>query len=240
MDRTDHHPPTTAVVFSGGDTPRPPWRFVVPDGALVIAADSGVDHALAGGVVPAVAIGDFDSVSATGLAAVRDAGGEVVRHRTDKDATDLELALAVAVGRGVSHVVVVAAADGRLDHLVASLVVLAHPSLAAVAVTAHLGDTTVVVARPGLPAALSGTVGQLASLLAVGSTARAVTTTGLAFALCDDDLEPFSARGISNQLTAARATVTVGDGVVLAVLPDAGSGHSANHASITPPNPGAP
>ena len=63
----------------------------------MIAADGGVDRALALGLHVDVAIGDFDSVTAAGLAAAEAAGARIERHPAAKDATDLELALDAAL-----------------------------------------------------------------------------------------------------------------------------------------------
>ena len=79
----------------------------------MIAADSGIDLALALGLHVDVAIGDFDSVSAAGLATVEAAGALVERYPAAKDATDLELALDAAIALEPAHVIVVGgAADG--------------------------------------------------------------------------------------------------------------------------------
>jgi len=211
------------VVVSGGDPPGPlPADLESVGELLVVAADSGVDHALALGLVPRVAVGDFDSVSAAGLERVTAAGAEVHRHRPDKDATDLELALEVAAeaaGRvGAGRVVVVGGSGGRLDHVLASVAVLARPR--GVAVTAHLGGHRVEVVHPGRVVALSGEAGSVLTLLAHGGPATGVTTTGLRYALRDAVLEPWSSLGVSNEFTGVEpATVRIGTGVVLAITP---------------------
>ena len=83
----------------------------------MIAADGGVDRALALGLHVDVAIGDFDSVTAAGLAAVEAAGARIERHPTAKDATDLELALDAALALAPARIVVIGSGGGRLDHL---------------------------------------------------------------------------------------------------------------------------
>ena len=56
------------------------------------------------------------------------------------------------------------------------------------------------------------------SLFALGAPAR-VTTTGLAWPLTNEILEPFTSRGVSNQATSTNPQVTVHEGIVLAVIP---------------------
>ena len=98
--------------------------MAVPGAATVIAADGGLDRATALGLEVDVVVGDLDSVSAGALAAAEAAGARVVRHPVAKDATDLELALDEAVRIGARRVLVVASAEGRLDHLLGSLLLL--------------------------------------------------------------------------------------------------------------------
>jgi thiamine pyrophosphokinase len=82
-----------------------------------------------------------------------------------------------------------------------------------------MGEADVVVVRD--EAELDGAVGDLCSLLPVGGVARGVRTDAMRFRLDDEDLAPGATRGVSNELTAPRATVSVRDGVLVAVLPDA-------------------
>jgi len=211
----------TAVVFLGGDPP-PPWAAgLVPAGALVIGADSGVDHALALGVDVDVAIGDFDSVAPGTLAQLGDTGAAVLRHPVDKDATDTELALEEATRRGAHRVVLIGGGGGRLDHLVAQVALLGGPRWSGVDLTAHLGAARVHVVRAGTEGHLAGVPGATVTLLAVGGLATGVHTTGLRFALHGEDLSPWSTRGVSNEFVATTATVSLAGGVLLGVLPDA-------------------
>jgi thiamine pyrophosphokinase len=68
-------------------------------------------------------------------------------------------------------------------------------------------------------AILHGPVGDLVTLLPIGGPARGVTTAGLLYPLDGEDLDPGSTRGVSNELVAETAKVTVGAGVLLAVQP---------------------
>jgi thiamine pyrophosphokinase len=207
----------TVIIVTGGD---PVDRAVLghlPTGALVIAADSGIEHAQALGLTIGVAVGDFDSVSPQALQAAADAGATVERHPEAKDATDLELALDAAVERDAKCVHVLGGHGGRLDHLLANAVLLASPKYATVEVVAHMGKARVTVVHSD--AALYGTPGDLVSLVPLNGPAAGVTTQGLLYPLHDEDLLPGSTRGVSNELTDAHALVQIRGGVLLAVQP---------------------
>ena len=213
--------PETIVVVAGGHPlgGSVPGSAVpsLPDGAMVIAADGGVDRALALGLHVDLAIGDFDSVSDAGLAAAETAGARIERHPATKDATDLELALDAAVALHPARVVVVGSDGGRLDHLLGSVLLLADERYAAIEIDACLGDAHVHVIRG--TRALLGTPGDLLTLLPVHGAAQGVTTEGLEYPLRDETLPPGTSRGVSNVFAASEARITVDRGCLLAIRP---------------------
>jgi thiamine pyrophosphokinase len=208
----------TIVVVAGG---HPLWAPGpgLPAAAMVIAADGGVDSALALGLRVDVAIGDFDSVSRAGLATVEAAGARIERHPAAKDATDLELALDAALALQPDRIVVVGSSGGRLDHLVAGLLMLGLDRYAAVHVDALLGDARAAVIRG--THILAGTPGELVSLLPLHGAAEGVTTEGLEYPLQGETLPAGSSRGVSNVFTATEARITIERGCLLAVCPGA-------------------
>lgn len=207
--------PDTVIVVAGG--PPPAATRPLPASATVVAADGGVDHALALGLRVDVAIGDFDSVTPAGLAAAEASGASVERHPAEKDATDLELALDAAAAFEPRRVLVVGVAGGRLDHLLAGLLLLGAERYAHVEVDAIAGAALVHVIRG--ERVLEGEPGELVSLLPLGGDAVGVTTDGLRYPLAGETLSAGSSRGVSNEFAAAPARVRVAGGVVLAVRP---------------------
>jgi thiamine pyrophosphokinase len=207
------------LVFTGGD--RPLGNAVEDLGAaLVIAADSGVEHALALGFRVDLVVGDLDSADPVAVETAAAAGAAIERHPTDKDATDLELALAAVtrVGGG-KDVVVVGGTGGRLDHFLANALVLASPRFAELRIRARMGTADIAVIRDA--AELRGDPGDLCSLLPLGGPATGIRTDGLRFPLAHETLLPGSTRGVSNELLEPIARVSLDEGVLLAVLPHA-------------------
>jgi len=208
-----------ALVFAGGDAPPRAVAAHLPDPAYVIAADSGLAAAVALGRRVDLVVGDLDSVGVDALAAARDAGAAVEAHPRDKDQTDLELALDAAVARGFRRIVVAGGYGGRLDHFLANLALLASPRYTGADVEAWVGSAAVAVVRD--QAELVGRPGELVTLIPLGGPARGIRTYGLRFALDDEDLEPGTSRGVSNEFADQRARVTVRTGTLLAIRPDA-------------------
>jgi thiamine pyrophosphokinase len=206
------------VVVSGGEPPDPRAALAAPLGAPVIAADKGLEHALALGLEVTVAVGDFDSASPGAVAAAEGAGVRIERHPHAKDATDLELALDVAAALDPNRILVLAGTGGRLDHELSLLLLLGSERYDAVEIDALVGAAHIYVVRG--TRTLQGTPGELLSLLPLGR-ADGVTTEGLAYPLRGETLDPGTSRGVSNLFEAETAHVSVERGVLLAVRPEA-------------------
>jgi len=209
------------VVVVGGGLPAPGLLAHVPAGVPVVAADSGLDVAIALGLEADVVVGDLDSVTPGALADAEAAGARVVRHPVEKDETDLALALLEAEdllgGRG--EVVVVGGVEGRLDHLLAGVLALADTRWAALEVRAVVGDALVhVLHGPAERELVGAEPGALVTLLPVGGPAGGVRTHGLRYPLAGEALHAGTTRGVSNVVDRLPATVGLDDGALLAFL----------------------
>jgi thiamine pyrophosphokinase len=207
----------TIVVFAGGPKPSRRAFAAIPPGAQVIAADGGAEHALAHGLLVETAVGDFDSISPAAFAELERAGVRIERHPPEKDATDLELALATAVEREPRRVLVVGGAGGRLDHLLGELTLLGADAYAGVELDAVFDRATAHVVRS--ERRLAGCPGELISLLPLHGPAMGVETEGLRYELHGETLDVGSSRGISNEFRAELARIALTSGVLLAIRP---------------------
>ncbi len=212
---------TTVVVVTGAAPLAGRAVAAVPPDAVVVAADGGLDHALAADIEPSVLVGDLDSVSAIGLAWASE-HTTVVRHPIDKAATDTELAIAHAASLGPDRIVLVAGQGDRLDHAVAALGALGAPALASVGqLEAWWGsDELRVVHGPG-STTLELPTGTTFSVLAMHGPADGVTVDGARWPLTDHRLEPLVGLGVSNQIAKPPVTISVASGIVTVVVPGA-------------------
>lgn len=203
----------TVLIFGGGD---PPHRRIVddlPSADLVVAADGGYDLAVELGFRVDVLVGDLDSIIETELPDHL----IVERHPTDKDATDLELALELVSREGPERVVVVGASGGRLDHELAVASLLCSGRFAGIEEIdwiSERGSAHVVRGRR----IIHGDVGAHVTLVPMHGDAYGVTTKGLKWALDDETLSAGSTRGVSNVLQGPVADIKVQDGCILVVL----------------------
>ena len=190
---------------------------LAPQHDLVIAVDGGGRICLDAHVTPDLVVGDFDSLDAAALEQLRDAGARVLPFPAEKDATDLELALAAAREAGVGELTVTAVSSGRLDH-----------TLAAVGALTNAADLRPEIAEPDMRAWVLradareqvrvGRGGATVSLIAFGAGAR-VSISGVRWPLDGHDLSAGSGLGVSNIVNEeAGAVIRVHSGTVLAIL----------------------
>ena len=212
---------TTAVVVIGGLPINKSVAKYLPKHDFVVAADSGLHSAIDLGLRVNLVIGDMDSVDHAVLAAAEANGVVVQRVPHDKDATDTELALLSAVSQGARHIVLVTGGGGRLDHQLGVLSVLQHPALKDCDVVALWDTARLQLLRgPGL-CTIYGKVGDVVGLVAQDETATGVTTDGLKWALNGDSLTAHTSRGVSNELIATAATISIASGQLFVIQPNA-------------------
>ena len=108
-----------AFIYSGGEI-FPQYISEAPDkDDIVIAADSGYNNAKKLGVSPKILIGDLDS-----LGCRPDDVEEVVELPVEKDVTDTQYAVDLAVKKGAREIVIICGTGGRFDHAISNMCLL--------------------------------------------------------------------------------------------------------------------
>lgn len=216
---------TQVVVTIGGGELSPRALELVDDEAVIIAADSGLDHAVRLGLRPTALVGDLDSISANGKMWAYAHDVAIRELPWDKDNTDTELALAQAAAvDGATDLVLLGGAGDRLDHTLGVLIALGAPVLASLgSVRALLGETRVHVLHPGHAVTLEAEPAETTfSVFALHGPCQGVDVSDARWPLESAELEPGSALGVSNltSLVRDRATrIAVASGVLTVVIP---------------------
>ena len=153
-----------AISVQGELARRGQHRLPIAD--LVIAADSGYDAAVSAGYAVDVLVGDMDSIATEAVP------GHVIveRHDVDKDATDLELALAKVIAEKPQRMVIVGGGGGRVDHELATAALICSADwdqVEEIDWVTHRGWAHVVRGRR----VLHGDVGRIISLIPMGGAA---------------------------------------------------------------------
>ena len=174
---------------------------------FVIAADGGLVHTKALGILPNEILGDFDSLGHV------PEGANV--FPVEKDDTDAMLAVRRGLSLGYREFVLYGSLDGpRLDHTVANFQTLQYlADHGAVGYLAGTGYLVTVVKNGSIsfPASAEGTI----SVFCMGRDAEGVTLKGLYYPLENGTLTPGFPLGVSNHFTGIPSEITVKNGSLL-------------------------
>jgi thiamine pyrophosphokinase len=211
-----------AVVVAHGDVD-PDDRALLEGADLVVAADGGTLALERWGVVPQAIVGDLDSLGLERARAYESRGVVVVPYSPEKDESDLELAIAHAIRAKADDILLLGILGGaRFDHEIANTLLIAADGYRGRKLRAVRGDVTVRALHGGETLEIDGATGDLVTLLAVRGDASGVRTQGLKYPLAGETLHFGAARGLSNVVVSAGATVACDRGVLLVI--ETGSG----------------
>ena len=177
---------------------------------LVIAADGGYTSLSERGIRCDLLIGDMDSVAKIPR------GVETIRHKVEKDETDMHLAYLEGTRRGYSDFAIYGGVGGRSDHTFANYCLLSY--ICKHGGRAKLYDkTSVAYAISNESVKLSATEGKTVSIFAFGGEARGVSVRGLYYTLDGGTLTPDFPLGVSNHTIGKDGEIEVLDGTLLII-----------------------
>lgn len=192
-----------------------PSRVQPQPGDLVLAADGGANLCAAWGWPVDAVVGDMDSLDAAVRQRLEAKTIPLLIAPVDKDETDLELTLRLALERGADEIVIAGALGARIDHTLGNLTLLALPGLATVPARILDGDQTIWLVRDRLT--VHGQPGDALSLLPFGGDAHGVKVSGVRWPLHEADLPLGPSLSISNRMVEQHAEISVQAGMLLAV-----------------------
>ena len=177
---------------------------------FVIAADKGLDYAVSAGITPDLAVGDFDSAEKR-----VPSGTELVKFPPEKDDTDAMIAAKTALQRGFTRMKFLCALGGRLDHTLANLQMIFRLKRRGIAAEL-LGDSVRAFFLENESRLIPKFKGYL-SVFAYEQTAL-LSEIGVKYPLQNHQITNDFPLGVSNEITADAAEITVHSGAVLVVL----------------------
>lgn len=204
------------IIFANGNLPNleKARQLIRPDD-FILCADGGTRHALALGLTPNAVIGDLDSVTGEERRKMKEMEVEVIEFPKDKNETDLELAINHAITLNPSQILILAALGGRMDQTLANIALLANLQLSTFNLKLTDGVEEIFFCRA--QAQVEGRSGDIVSLIPWQGEVTGVFTEDLRWHLHHETLDPDKTRGISNEMTADVATITIQSGLLLIV-----------------------
>jgi len=167
---------------------------------LTIAADGGVRLARAARLPLQHVVGDGDSLSRRDQRWLLAKAIPVDWHPVEKDQTDLELAIDLALAQRPTTIEVVGAWGLRADHTLSNLFLLERPVAAGVNAVLWAGWERIRLLAAGKYLIEPTFIGQRVSLIPLSRRVEGVCTRGLKYALREESLQRQQGRGVSNEV----------------------------------------
>lgn len=179
---------------------------------LLIATDGGAKLLAVLGLQPRIIIGDTDSIATDKW----NDENSILRIpcSSDKDKSNVELAVEYALKHGCQEIVLIAAVSGSLDHTLGNVALVAsNPGRIAI-----IDDvSTLVAVDKSEKCILHGQVGTPVSLIPYGSGSFTVRTKGLKYSFGNESLHS-ATHGIGNELSQSESCVCISDGILLVYI----------------------
>lgn len=184
---------------------------------MIICADGGTLHALALGVQPDLIVGDLDSLPVNTRRKMEAEGVPIEQYPTAKDQTDLELALLAAMKRGASEIIILTALGGRLDQLLANVLLLTRPEWGTARLSIAEGPQQAWLLRVRDQLKIKGAVDDTLSIVGLSEQLEGLCLNGVIWPLENVAVPLGSTLTISNRLITPEATVTLQKGLALVI-----------------------
>ena len=179
---------------------------------LCIAADSGYHNAQKLGERVDILIGDFDSIGRVPDEGIRD----IRQVPAEKDLTDTQLALEIAVDEGADEIIFIGGLSGRLDHTLSNLGVLEdmyHRNLHGYMTDGqnrvhYLKNSSTLIARSAY---------KYISILCADETVKGVSMEGGKYPLKNQTLKRRVQYAVSNEITGNVVLISVKKGGIFII-----------------------
>ncbi|MDT3424688.1 thiamine pyrophosphokinase [Paenibacillus forsythiae] len=208
-------PARRTVIFAGGELSELFLREL-DDEDFIIGADKGALFLVAHGVIPDIAVGDFDSITQEEFRRIEEQCPKVIAcDPVDKDLTDSELALDLALKQQPEDILLFGVTGTRLDQTLASIQMMTR--VLQRQISCSIMDLNNYVTITGSQALVQERGYTYVSLLPVTPEVTGITLEGFQYPLTDATLKLGQSLGISNRLVAPTGTVTILSGLLLII-----------------------
>lgn len=186
-----------------------------------VGVDRGVLVLLEHGIVPNLALGDFDSVTSDELKMIQENVPKVSLFPAEKDETDLELAIDWAIRQKPSNIYIFGATGGRVDHFLANIQLLQKEKMLQYVQETNIyivdEKNSLTVKTPGSYPIQVDLSKKYFSLLSVTKEVAELTLTGFKYPLHQARLTRGSTLCMSNELISDCGNVSFKKGILMMV-----------------------
>ncbi len=200
-----------ALIFSGGDFHGLPDYVNTAEYDIIIGADKGYFYAESLGIIPHIFVGDSDSLPKNTIVKSKTR----VNLKCEKDMTDTQEAIDIAIREGATHITITAALGGRADHHLANIHLLKYAYEHGA--QAEIADLYSYITLVTESSDIKKRDGYCLSLIPL-TDCHCVSVSGVYYPLDNAHLSVGSTLGVSNEFVNDSAKISVGKGFLLAMV----------------------
>jgi thiamine pyrophosphokinase len=182
-----------------------------------IGVDRGTFIILEQGIKPGIAFGDFDSVSEAEKETILNLDIILNEYQSEKDKTDMELALQWALDQEPEEILLFGATGGRIDHELMNIQFLYRTVSSNADVKVVDIKNEISIRIPGMYSIEYDSSYSYISFLAFEDEVKGITLEGFKYPLQKASLQIGSSLCISNELVNKSGTYSFDSGIILMV-----------------------
>lgn len=191
---------------------------------VVIAVDAGFSACQKLGIHPDFLVGDFDTFGRDKIQSyLEDASYKIDIHQPEKDETDTELAFRDAKACGCTHIDVLGALGGRIDHEISNIHLMVHEKKRGLQVRYYDPKNCMYILDAGLEQehffVKDQLYGTYVSFLPITEKVNGMTLTGFRYPLEKKNISILENPSlcVSNEVLDEHAVIRFEDGILLCV-----------------------
>ena len=201
------------LIVSGGYPPEEKMlRQYIDKADILIGVDGAADFLEKLGITAEILIGDFDTADEKNVDAQAERGAKTVRLESEKNESDTEAAVSLAIEAGASEIVLLGAIGSRMDHTMANIALMKQAYDRGISIKIHNANNEIFISKDKYM--ILGRKGQTVSILPLGGDIY-VSATGLSYPLDNLLLAVGSSRGVSNIVKDDEAKISISGGYAL-------------------------
>ena len=184
----------------------------------IIAVDKGLEALFKLNVVPNHVVGDFDSVD-TGILQSFKNNPKIVFHKynPEKDNTDTDIALNLAIELDSSNVTIIGALGKRMDHSLANIHILKNSLEAGIPCQILDSYNRIYLVNSNTSIYKNKVYGKYVSLIPLSTKIDGLTLNGFKYPLQNYSLSIGTSLGVSNEIVENVANIELKSGILIVI-----------------------
>lgn len=185
---------------------------------IIIAVDKGLDTLNKLNILPNHIVGDLDSVNQSLIESNKNNPKiNIHQYQPEKDYTDTDIALKLAISLHSSHIAIIGALGKRMDHALANIHILTLALDANIPCEILDANNLIYLVNNAHTIEKSTTNGKYISLIPLTSKVEGLTLTGFKYPLNNYSLSIGKSLGISNEIIDDTATIFLKKGILIVI-----------------------